>query len=179
MSCRSNPSHCSGIQAFTLQLKLLQWLLFFWVGLSLEVHTKQLATTLLNLLNQHPFGNQHFLSIAKQLFSSGNGSVPRNSICSQKCASPGISSGSLKYPGARPHKDPLLKEVLIKLDKANLCQILSPPFKQRWTILSHTFRRMSDLRFLPTCTSRAAAARSAEVSEQQRTRKPFRSVEAL
>ena len=30
--------------------------------------------------------------------SSGKGSVPRKSMCSAKCASPGMSSGSLKWP---------------------------------------------------------------------------------
>lgn len=38
---------------------------------------------------------------AELLFSSGNGSVPRKSICSQKCAKPGTSSGSLKYPAEK------------------------------------------------------------------------------
>lgn len=42
---------------------------------------------------------------AELLFSSGNGSVPRKSICSQKCAKPGTSSGSLKYPAEKRGKN--------------------------------------------------------------------------
>ncbi len=136
---------------------------------------------------------------AELLFSSGNGSVPRKSICSQKCAKPGTSSGSLKYPASGRcrsvhHFHPLSLSLFFSGHQSYRIKNCAFSFEYRldfklssndslcfpWSYEVIQKQLQVIIPFsAPTCTSRAAAARSAAASEQHSTRKPFRSVKAL
>ena len=176
---------------------LLDWLVISWMFIQNKLQ-------LLNLLNQHTFlrkptlpasehsqaavlfrkwlraQEQHMFAEMRQSWK-----IFRIAEISWAMAAWQLRTGSLKARCQLPKIwcTPKQRPVSKSADQAWESKLLSNPFSSPLNsvepFLAMITFRMWDLRFLPTCTSRAAAARSAAVSEQQSTRKPFRSVEAL